>query len=257
MADARWALAGGLLGAAAGVLVFAPALWLGTLLDATSGSRLQLGQPRGTFWSGNARLILAGGEGSRDALVLPGRISWQLRPGWGSLNLQLRAECCTPEPMVLTARVRWGGWSLALADNTSHWPAAVLAGLGSPWNTLQARGRLALGARGLSLEWLEGRASVLGSASLEALDLSSRLSTLRPIGSYRLSLIGNGLSDPPQLRLQTLEGSLKISGSGQWNGARWNFRGEASASAEHAPVLGNLLNIVGRRQGATSVIELD
>lgn len=257
MANGRWVLAGCVLGAAVGVLAFAPALWLGALLDVASDSHLQLAQPRGTFWSGNARLILAGGEGSRDALVLPGRISWKLRPGWGRLQLQLRAECCTPEPLLLVAGARWGGWSLALADSASQWPAAVLAGLGAPWNTLQAQGRLALGSQGLSLEWLDGRASVQGSASLEALEFSSRLSTLRPIGSYRLRLVGNGLSDPPHLQLETLEGSLKLAGRGQWNGTRWNFRGEASAATEHEPVLGNLLNIIGRRQGGTSVIALD
>ena len=98
---------------------------------------------------------------------------------------------------------------------------------------------------------------VRGSATLDALAVSCGLSTLRPIGSYRLRLHAGGGSGPPQLVLQTLDGSLRMDGSGQWNGARWNFRGRASADAEHEQVLGNLLNIVGRRQGAYSEIALD
>ena len=81
-------------------------------------------------------------------------------------------------------------------------------------------------------------------------------------GSARFVLSGGASSRdarvlPGQLELETLEGSLKLSGRGQWNGARWNFRGQASASAENESVLGNLLNIVGRRQGTSSIIALD
>ncbi len=257
MSDLRWPLVGLVLGAFIGVTVFAPASWMAALLSQVTGSRLQLSQPRGTVWRGDAQLVLSGGQASRDALVLPGRVSWRLRPQWPGLVLRLGADCCTTEPLVLGARLRWGGWSLALADNSSQWPAEVLAGLGAPWNTLQAQGRMVISLKGLSVEWLDGRSTVLGQASVEALELSSRLSTLRPIGSYRLRLTGNGLSSPPQLQLETLQGSLKLSGRGQWNGARWNFRGEASIAPEHELVLGNLLNIVGRRQGAKSVIALD
>ncbi len=144
-----------------------------------------------------------------------------------------------------------------MAAGESHWPAALLGGLGAPWNTVQPRGQLRLRAQGLSLEWVAGRVQVQGVATLDALDLSSGLSTLRPVGSYRLRLTGQGLASPPRLELETLEGSLKLTGRGQWNGARWNFRGQASAAPEQELVLGNLLNIVGRRQGARSDIALD
>ena len=58
------------------------------------------------------------------------------------------------------------------------------------------------------------------------------------------------------LQLQTLEGSLSLVGRGQWTGAHWSFRGEASAAPEREQALGNLLNMVGRRQGVRSVISL-
>jgi general secretion pathway protein N len=257
MRNARWAWLGALAGGVLGLLMFAPATWLAAALSMASDGRLQALLPRGTVWSGSARLLLSGGAASRDALVLPGRVHWQLLPQWSGMQLQLRADCCTNEPLRITGALRWGGWTIAAADNTSQWPAQMLAGLGSPWNTLQAQGRIALTLQALSVEWFEGRAWVNGSVMLDALALSSQLSTLRPIGSYRLTLAGNGISGPPQLQLQTIEGSLQLSGQGRWTGGRWNFRGQASASAEDELVLGNLLNIVGRRQGALSIIAVD
>jgi general secretion pathway protein N len=58
------------------------------------------------------------------------------------------------------------------------------------------------------------------------------------------------------LNLETLEGALRLQGSGQWAGPRVRFRGEASAAEGQEAALNNLLNIIGRRQGATSVISI-
>ena len=96
-------------------------------------------------------------------------------------------------------------------------------------------------------------AQVAGSAEVSALRITSRLSTLRPMGSYRLGLAGG---DAPTLRLDTLDGSLRLSGQGQWVGARLRFAGEASAAPEREAALSNLLNIIGQRQGARSLITL-
>ena len=43
-------------------------------------------------------------------------------------------------------------------------PAAMLAGLGTPWNTLQIEGQLSLLMQGLSVEWNAGRVLVAGRA---------------------------------------------------------------------------------------------
>ncbi|RYF38628.1 MAG: hypothetical protein EOO25_16755, partial [Comamonadaceae bacterium] len=83
-----------------------------------------------------------------------------------------------------------GGARVDLADSRTQWPAQVLAGLGTPWNTLQPEGRLDISSRALSAEWNAGRMTLAGDAVLEARDVSSRLSTLRPMGSYRLRLQG-------------------------------------------------------------------
>ena len=92
-----------------------------------------------------------------------------------------------------------------------------------------------------------------GQAELAAMALSSRLSTLKPMGSYRLKLVGGTTTT---LELATIEGSLQLSGSGSWTGPRLRFDGVASASPEHEAALSNLLNIIGRRNGARSIITL-
>jgi len=62
--------------------------------------------------------------------------------------------------------------------------------------------------------------------------------------------------DSVSLSLQTLQGDLQLSGSGLWVGQRLRFTGEASAAPEREGALSNLLNIIGRRNGARSLISL-
>ncbi|MBP6652811.1 MAG: type II secretion system protein N, partial [Xylophilus sp.] len=149
------------------------------------------------------------------------------------------------------ARPRWGGAQVTMADSQSQWPAALLVGLGTPWNTIQAQGQLGLSTQGLSVEWTEGRLAVAGQARLEALQVSSRLSTLQPMGSYRITFTGGPV---PSLQLDTIEGALQLKGSGSWVGSRLRFNGEASAAPDREAALSNLLNIIGRRTGSRSLI---
>ncbi len=248
-----WAGWGSCLGALCALLLFAPAQWLADAVASQSKGLVQLAQARGTVWNGSARLLFTGGEGSQDISALPERVQWTLRPAWSGLHIGLLAECCTPQVLQVSVSPRWAGMRLDLADAQSTWPAQLLSGLGAPWNTLQAQGRLQLQSQALSLEWNAGRMQIAGSAELQALDMGSRLSTLRPMGSYRLRLTGGSNAI---LVLDTLEGALQLSGRGQWVGARLRFSGEASATAEREAALSNLLNIIGRRNGLRSTIQL-
>ena len=248
-----WAFSGAVAGLLSALVLFAPAHWLANAVLRASDAHLVLSAPRGTLWNGSAQLLLTGGDGSQDAAILPGRVEWRLRPAWDGLRADFAAGCCTTQPLALQASLRWGGGRVTVADGSSQWPAALLAGLGTPWNTLQIEGDLQLATQGLSVEWIEGRPRIEGRAELTAQRVSSRLSTLRPMGSYRITLLGG---DTPTLALSTLEGSLQLSGSGQWVGSRLRFSGEASAAPEREAALSNLLNIIGRRNGARSIITI-
>ncbi|HSH90479.1 MAG TPA: type II secretion system protein N [Ramlibacter sp.] len=248
-----WAALGLVLGLLVALLAFAPAQWLAGMVHNATEGRVVLNDARGTIWNGSAQLLLTGGAGSTDALALPTRLDWRLRPRLNGVVARLESACCTSAPLVLRLRPRWGGVHLEMGDGQAQLPAAVLAGLGTPWNTLQLDGDLVLATQGLSVEWVEGRLSIAGRAELRAQRLSSRLSTLRPMGSYRITISGG---DTPTLQLDTLEGSLQLSGTGQWVGSRLHFSGVATAAPERQDALSNLLNIIGRRSGARSIITL-
>jgi len=251
-----WAVSGALLGLVLAVLFFLPARWLARGVQQASAGQVLLQDARGTLWTGSARLTLTGGAGSQDAATLPGRLQWRLRPGVATgvgLALQLTADCCLPQPWRWTLVPHWAGTQLSASDARSQWPAELLTGLGTPWNTIAAQGQLELRTSALVLTWAAGRLQVAGSAQLDALDMSSRLSTLRPMGSYRLSVLGG---NAPELRLSTLAGALQLSGQGQWVGGRLRFVGEAAAAPGAQEVLANLLAIIGRREGARSIIKV-
>lgn len=251
----RWAALGAGLGLAAAALVHAPAAWLAAVLSASPTSAVRLIEPSGTVWQGSARLVLGERGRSQEEFVLPGRLQWSLGWAWSHLQLFVQAECCMPIAQQMNLVPSWSGYAVSVTDGASQWPAQMMAALGAPWNTVQPAGALHLRTQGLSVESVDGRTILRGRIDLDALGMSSRLSTLRPIGSYRLTLVGAAAA-APALEVQTLEGPLRVTGTGKWLGSRWQFSGEASADAQSESALANLLNMVGRRQGAKSMISL-
>ena len=186
-------------------------------------------------------------------MALPGRVQWQLSPGWLAASVRLQADCCTPQgPLAARVRWQWGGVQVAVEDGQSAWPAALLAGLGTLWNTVQLQGDITLRTHGLSFGWVQGRLHLQGQAGATARQVASRLSPLKPLGSYSVTLTGG---ETPSLSLSSLPGSaLLLSGSGQWVGQRLRFTGQAEATPGTEAQLLNLLNILGRRQDNKAVI---
>lgn len=258
-AATRWALVGVVLGAVVSLIVFAPAAWLAAAVAGATGQRVQLADARGTLWTGSAVAVLTGGPDSRDASALPGRLEWSLGLKGLGLELRLRQACCLNETVALALKPGFGRFSATLAPKPGwigQWPGALLGGLGTPWNTLQLGGSLRLMSPGIRLEWVQGRWIIDGQADIEMLQASSRVSTLEPLGSYRFSLMGSA-GGPSQLRLSTLSGALQLTGEGTAGANGVRFRGEARAATEaDEAVLNNLLNIIGRRNGAVSVISI-
>lgn len=251
----HWALAGALLGGMLTLSLAAPARWLAAAVAQATQGMVQLADAQGTVWNGQARLILTGGRGSRDRITLPGPAHWQLRLHFDGLHLRLHASCCTqPEaPLALHISPRWGGAQVQLHDAQTHWPAALLAGLGTPFNTLALQGELGLHTRQLALDWQAGRLQLHGHADLTLRNMRSRLSTVQPLGSYQVQLQGG---EAMSIHLSTLEGALLLNGQGQWIGQRLRFEGQASAAPGLHDQLANLLNLLGRRQGELALISL-
>lgn len=259
-ASTRWATWGVVLGALVGLVLFAPASWLAYALSRASDQRLLLADAQGTVWNGSAQLVLTGGAGSRDASALPGRLQWTIRPWFNGMALRLNQACCLDRELLVQVRFGLNRYQIILPAQPQalgQWPAAWLGGLGTPFNTMQLGGVLRITSNGMTLESVQGRWRVVGGVDFDLLGVSSRLSTLDTLGSYRLGVRGGaGANETATMNLETLEGALRLQGSGQWAGPRVRFRGEASAAEGQEAALNNLLNIIGRRQGATSVISI-
>ena len=262
-AAVRWAIAGGLFGILVGLILFAPAAWLAKAVASATNQRLVLADARGTIWSGSAVPILTGGADSRDASYLPGRLEWTLLPRFYGVELAARQDCCINGTLRLQIRPGLGRIKATYAPppgaggTLGQWPSAWLGGLGTPWNTLQLGGTARMASPGFSIEQVEGRWRLDGKLDLELESVSSRLTTLETLGSYRVTLSG-GSSDnsATMLSLTTTDGPLHLIGSGTWGPAGVKFRGEARSAAVDEAALSNLLNIIGRRDGARSIISI-
>jgi general secretion pathway protein N len=270
-AGRRWGWWGAGIGALAGLIVYAPASWLAQMVVDMTDRRVLLAESQGTIWSGNAVAVLTGGRGSRDARALPGRLRWRMGVQGLGLKLRLEQDCCMPTPVVILLKPGVGGFKadIRMQPNAAatgaetpqgvgeigHWPAAWLGGLGTPWNTLQLGGVLRMSAQDLSLEVVGGRTLVKGRLEVMLDDVSSRVTPLDRLGSYRLDIH----ADPQgqvQMSLFTLDGALQLSGQGGMGPGGLRFQGEASARDAERGVLDNLLNIIGRRSGDRSVISI-
>jgi general secretion pathway protein N len=249
----RWAVLGALIGAVLALALFAPARWLAAGLDQWSDGHLLLVNARGTVWNGSAGVVFSSGGAGVEAISLPGLLGWNLSPRWDGVTAALNISCCAAQPLQFKAHPGAGGVQVDWRDGQSRWPAALLGGFGAPWNTLKLEGVLDISTQAFTMRMNGPELGLAGRAVLDATDISSSLSTLKPMGSYRITLEGG---PSPTLLLTTREGSLQLTGSGRWNGSALRFDGEASAAPGREDALSNLLNIIGRRQGARSLITL-
>ncbi|MEZ5659289.1 MAG: type II secretion system protein N [Burkholderiaceae bacterium] len=214
-----------------------------------------MAEAEGTIWHGSARLVLVDihdREAERVTLAgvaIPGRMHWQVRLFpllVGALRASVRLD-----GMSETIAIDGGLGELRIGRGSLNLPSVDLGRLGSPWNTVRPSGALAVRWEGLTL-----RPGVFdGRANIELRDMASALTPVRPLGSYRIGVAGEG--DSAKLDIQTLQGPLNLEGSGVWTNKRGvQFTAQASADPEQRDRLRNLLGLLGRRQGDKTLINI-
>jgi general secretion pathway protein N len=235
----KWSITGALIGACFALVTQAPASWLANAISNASQNRFLLQNAQGTVWRGSAIALLADGN---QGMPLPSRLHWDFASGFDRslmrlvMRAQIKSECCTPEPLQLAVSTGWQGLRIDVANQQSQWPAHWLVGLGSPWNTLQPEGSMQLRTENLIWQSNEGIPKIQGAAEFTLSQLATPLSTLRPLGTYRLRVQGG---DTMAVSLATLEGGLQLSGNGQWANGRLRFKGEARAQPAFEAALSN------------------
>lgn len=260
----RWACLGAVLGALLTLAAQVPAGWAAPWIARASGGHVLLEAARGTLWHGSALAVLAGGPGSTARQALPGRLSWKLGLTlWAdgadsraspAIDVTLAQACCLQGP----ARLRLlplGGGTLHVDALDWQGPAGIAQGLGTPWNTLGFQGTLRVTAHALQLRRAAGLLQVDGRLSLTAVALSSRISQLPSLGSYRFDVDGQDAlrGEPMRFTLATIEGPLRLTGHGVWMAGQLRFNGQAQAEQGHGAALAHVLRLIGNRDGAVTL----
>jgi general secretion pathway protein N len=227
---------------------------MAALVRSATQGRVELAETRGSFWNGEATLVLTSGSmtGSLRA-SLPERLSWQLSPlalMTGSMDLTLSHPSALAQPLRVRASP---GGRVDAGPTTLRLPASLLVGLGAPWNTVRPGGVVSVTWDKLAIEPRRFQ----GNVTAEWQFASSNLTPISPFGHYRL--LTNGVFPGTQLNLLTISGPLELTGSGTIaEGGRLRFQGVARAMPGTDPAiktqLAGLISLLGRRDGESAIL---
>jgi general secretion pathway protein N len=228
---------------------------MAALVERQTAGRLTLGDAQGTLWHGSA--FIGGAPSGSDPVtpLLPGRFTWRLSPAvlLGQVDAQLENPSALSQPVRVTGS--WYQWEVS--PSSILLPAERLSGLGAPLNTVQLSGQMRLSWTPLQLTRQGDKVDMTGVMNLEMNDIASRLSSIKPLGAYNLTMEWRG--EQAQLSLKTVKGPMLLSGAGELVNGRLQFSGKAEAEEGQEERLAVLLNLLGqrRREGNKNIIALE
>ncbi len=201
--------------------------------------RIDIRDARGTLWHGAARLRVATPAG---ALAIES-LRWRWLPARLVAGRLAFAVDASAAGVQATGEVERGFSALGLRDVRASGDASAFAALVPLAAALRPEGPVVLSAPALA--W-NGEA-LHGTATLEWRGAGVALSTVRPLGTYRVEARAEGPA--VELVATTIEGPLRVSGHGRAlpSGAL-RFSGEARADAQAAATLAPLLDLLGPRR---------
>lgn len=234
------------LSSGAVLLVLLPAAWITPQFTRSTGGHVNLVNPAGSLWHGSASLMLAAGADTSTATLLPGRVEWHTS-FWplftGRVHMTMLQSDAMPTPITVDATRR----GAVLTQGALAVPASLLAGLGAPFNTLDLQGDVRLAWS----DWRSFGNEAFGQLTVTLNDASSRVSLVKPLGSYRVVFQAEGASST--IDLSTLKGPLMLNGHGMISAGSTSFNGVATAAPEARDNLAGLLNLLGRPSGPDTV----
>ncbi|CAB3760802.1 type II secretion system protein N [Paraburkholderia solisilvae] len=235
-----------LLSSGAVLLAELPAAWITPQFAKATHGHVNLVEPDGSLWEGSAVLMLAAGSDGGGATLLPGRIEWRTS-FWplftGRVRMQMRQTEAMPDAIQVDVTRR--GATMTAGEITV--PASLLAGLGAPFNTLNLQG-------GVRVSWTDWRSfgrDAFGQLAVGLNDMSSSVSRVKPLGSYRVVIQAEGAA--ATIDLSTLKGPLLLNGHGSLSQRSTSFQGTASATPDALDNLAGLLNLLGAPTGQGTV----
>jgi general secretion pathway protein N len=234
------------LSSAAVMLALLPAAWITPQFGKQTAGHVNLVDPAGSLWHGSATLMLAAGSDLSAATLLPGRIEWHTA-FWplfiGRVRMTMRHTEAMPDPITVDASPR----GATVTAGAIAVPASLLTGLGAPFNTLDLKGDVRLAWS----DWRSFNREAFGQLTVTLNDVSSAVSMVKPLGSYRLLFQAQGATST--MDLTTFKGPLMLNGSGTMSAGSTSFHGTASSAPEARDNLAGLLNLLGRPSGPDTV----
>ena len=215
----------------AGLISFAPASLMGSVLERTSGGTLTLAQTKGSLWNGSGVALLR----LKARYQTLGSYRWKLQ----LLNASLQVQAGEAVPMTVryvpfSGRINIDNLHLAL-------PVSIIEIAAPQLGPYQLQGSLQAGCDHLTLD----ASGMNGQVTMDWLHAASALSTIRPLGDYRILVQGRG--NVLDMQLSTLSGKLLLSGNGSYdNAAGMRFTGTAQAAPGTAETeLNEMLHHIG------------
>ena len=231
---------------AAFLFALMPASYVAKEAEARTHGGLQVHEASGTIWQGTGRATIATLAGP----LAVERFTWRFLPsrlasGRIGFVVEGTSSGFTGRAEVGRTPAAWEARDVALAGDARG--IASFLPLLAHW---RPEGTLAMEAPRLAWDEREMR----GEAKLEWRAAAMALSEVRPLGSYRVEVRGDG--GPAKFPLQPLEGALRLSGPGTLQPpARLSFSGSAQGEAAQAARLAPVLDLMGppRADGSRAI----
>jgi general secretion pathway protein N len=214
-----------------GLISFAPASLMGSVLERASGGTLMLAQTTGSLWQGSGVVVLR----QKARYQTLGNYRWNLKLFSAAFQVQAgEAAPMTARYEPLAGRINIDSMHVTL-------PVSIIEIAAPQLGPYQLQGSLVASSDHLTLD--AGRMD--GQITMDWLGAASALSTIRPLGDYRILLKGNGTALDAQLL--TLSGKLQLTGNGTFdNASGMRFTGTAQAAPGTAAAeLNELLHHIG------------
>ncbi len=237
------------------VLFFLPASWMGVLIERQTQGRLSLCDAQGSFWNGSGFIGVAAGINDPVTPLFPGRFNWKISPF--ILLAQLDLELQNSEALSVPVKITGNFSEWRVSPSVLVLPTERLEGLGAPLNTIGPSGKIHLSWNNLQFMRDGLILNAQGQLQLNLSEMASRLSPVRPLGSYRMVFDLQGINT--EINLVTETGPMMLSGSGTVKTGHFQFSGKAWAQEGQEAKLANLLNLLGQRRkdGDKDVIALE
>lgn len=223
------------------LIVEMPVSWFAWGLNRFTHGSIQLDPIAGSLWQGTGRLVYFYPPTVPHDL---GNAEWRINPFWlfvGRVQMNWRSDV---QDTHFNTTLRLGSGKVELIDTAASFPAQSVGMFYPPAGLISPQGQVRLHIKNLLLNG----GGITGDGDIQWKNAGSALSTVQPLGDYRLEINGTGRT--ADLKLSTQRGALDLKGQGQWQftTGRVLFNGTATPR-ERADELEPLLKFIGNDQG--------